>query len=221
MCQEGASSVVTQGYWTPAKTLFVYDIASNRWHPQGRHADGRGLRPARSDRGKALMCHAPPPGSGMPARFYLIRSRHRQVGDAGSPARRGPGRHGWRHHRQVLSRGAEGPAPGVRSLKQYLGFQGVNGAGEKLCDPRGPERQAVSGRRHRKKLRAEFTRAFLQVYDAGTNSWAIKTPLQFGVGEGAAAGAGGKVFYIAGRTFGFGGLLEFLPNVSEVHAYQP
>ena len=67
---------------------------------------------------------------------------------------------------------------------------------------------------------AEFPRPFLQVYDAGTNTWAIKTPLPFGTVLGAAAGAGGKILYIAGLEYESGGV-QPLPPVAEVFAYTP
>jgi hypothetical protein len=78
-------------------------------------------------------------------------------------------------------------------------FQGINGAGAELCDPRGSDGRLylVGG----VEYAAEATRAFLQVYDASTNTWAIKTPPPFGATASAAAGAGGKVFYLAGRKF--------------------
>jgi N-acetylneuraminic acid mutarotase len=213
----GRSSVLTQGYWTPTKTLFVYDVASNSW---SRKADmpQAGSLGVQGVIGGRLHVYMPPPASGSPARFY----RYDPATDKWVTRATPPG-------------AVDGGVGGVINGKFYLAAQRAR---LQVYDPSsntwafrasmaqersGAIPAVLSGKLYLiggTEFGAEFTRPFLQVYDAGANSWAIKTPLEFGVGEGAAAGAGGKVFYIAGRTFGLGGS-EFLPNVSEVHAYQP
>ena len=214
----GRSSVVTQGDWTPTKTLFVYDIASNSW---SRKADmpQAGSFGVQGVIGGKLYVYMPPPAGGGPARFYRYDpATDKWVTRAAPPGAVQPG------------------VGGVITGKFYLAAQRAR---LQVYDPSSntwafkasmaQERSyaipaVLNGKLYLiggTEYAAEATRPFLQVYNAVTNTWAIKTPPPFGAAAGAATGAGGKVFYIAGRVFDTGGVVEILPKVSEVHAYQP
>jgi N-acetylneuraminic acid mutarotase len=213
----GLSGVVTMGAWTPTKTLFVYDIASNSW---SRKADlpTAGSFGVQGVIGGRLYVYMPPPASGSPARFYRYDpATNKWVTRAAPPGAVQAGMGGVINGKFYLA------AQRAR-LQVYDPSSNTWAFRASMAQERGGAIPAVlSGKLYLiggTEFGAEFTRPFLQVYDAGTNTWAIKTPLEFGVADGAAAGAGGKVFYIAGRKWGLGGV-EFLPNVSEVNAYQP
>jgi N-acetylneuraminic acid mutarotase len=62
----------------------------------------------------------------------------------------------------------------------------------------------------------------VDVYDPLTNTWTIKAPLPIGSARGAAARAGGRVFYISGNVYqGVVAEQPWAPGPSEVYAYTP
>lgn len=214
----------SQGLRKPTKTLFVYDPGSNTWTrradmPQPGCSGVQGIIA-----GKLYVYMPPlracdPFAAGSVARFY----------------RYDPATDSW-VQRAVPPGASQGGAGGVINGKFYLAAQGtqlqVYDPGSNAWTMRAPIPQARSGAigavlNRRLYLvggsepASEWPRPVLQVYDAGANTWAVKTPPPIGTVLGAAAGAGGKLYYVAGRVFLAPGGVERLPEASEVYAYTP